>query len=102
MDGFATRYLGAGVSTDQLTAMVREDPPDLLVLSVTMTRHIRVLHQAALRVREAVGGRLALAIGGQAFAWDPAAVPGIGADIYGRDAHESVTEARRLLLPSVA
>jgi methanogenic corrinoid protein MtbC1 len=102
MDGFATRYLGAGLSTEQLLTVVREDPPDVLVLSVTMSQHIDSLHQTALRVREAVGDHLALAVGGQAFTWNPSAVTAVGADIYGRDAHESVTEARRLLLPSVA
>jgi methanogenic corrinoid protein MtbC1 len=77
--------------------MVREDPPDLLVLSVTMSFHLDALHEAVRRTREAVGDRLHLALGGQAFTWAPALVGQLGAEVYGRDARESVALARQLL-----
>ncbi len=98
MAGFTTRFLGSSLPTNDLIAMVREDQPDLLVLSVTMSPHLRGLSKAALRLRDAVGDRLALAVGGQAFEWDPSAIPAVGAEVYGRDATESVSEARQLLL----
>ena len=97
MAGFDVRYLGASVPTDSLVAMVREDPPDLLVLSVTMSFHLDALHEAVRRTREAVGDRLHLALGGQAFTWAPALVGQLGAEVYGRDARESVALARQLL-----
>jgi methanogenic corrinoid protein MtbC1 len=102
MAGFETRYLGGALPTDQLVAMVREDPPDVLVLSATMTQSLRPLHQAVLRVHDIGGNRPLLAVGGQAFAWDPSMVGAIGAEVYGRDAPESVAEVRRLLLPEAA
>jgi methanogenic corrinoid protein MtbC1 len=83
--------------TETLVAMVGEDPPDLLVLSVTMTFHLDALRQAVEDSREAAGDRLRLAVGGQAFTWAPALAGQLGADVYGRDATESVAAARRVL-----
>jgi methanogenic corrinoid protein MtbC1 len=97
MAGFEVRYLGANVPTDSLVPMVREDSPDVLVLSVTMTFHVDVLREAVGRIRQVAGDRLHLAIGGQAFTWAPELVGQLGADIYGRNASESVAAARRLL-----
>ena len=97
MAGFEVRYLGADVPTDSLVAMVREDPPDLLVLSVTMSFHLDTLRDAVLRAREAAGDRLHLAVGGQAFGWAPGLAGQLGAAIYGHDAPESVALAQRLL-----
>jgi methanogenic corrinoid protein MtbC1 len=97
MAGFQVRYLGANVPTDSLVPMVRDDPPDVLVLSVTMSFQVDVLREAAWRTREVAGDRVRLAIGGQAFAWAPELVGQMGAEIYGRDACESVAAARHLL-----
>ena len=97
MAGFEVRYLGANTPTDTLVAMVGEDPPDLLVLSVTMSFHLDTLRQAVWASREAAGDKLRLAVGGQAFTWAPALAGQLGADVYGRDARESVAAARRVL-----
>ena len=97
MAGFAVRYLGCSVPADSLVAMLHEEPPDLLVLSVTMSFHLDALREAVHRAREAVGDRLRLAVGGQAFTWAPALVTQVAADVYGQDARESVTRARRVL-----
>ena len=99
MAGFEVRYLGANVPTDSLVGMVREDPPDVLVVSVTMTFHLDALRDAVGRSRDAVGDRLHLAVGGYAFAWAPALVDQLGAEVYGRDARESIARARQLLPP---
>jgi methanogenic corrinoid protein MtbC1 len=77
-------------------AMLREDPPDLLVLSATMSFHLDTLNAAVQQTREAVGDRLRLAVGGQAFTWAPALAGQLGAEVYGRDACESVALARQL------
>jgi methanogenic corrinoid protein MtbC1 len=98
MGGFDVRYLGADVPTDSLVAMLREDPPDLLVLSVTMSFHLDALREAVARARETVGDRLRLAVGGQAFGWAPGLAERLGADVYGRDAPQSVALARELLV----
>ena len=100
MAGFQVRYLGASVPTDSLVAMVRESPPDLLVLSVTMSFHLNTLREAVCRTRAAAGDRLHLALGGQAFSWAPALVGQLGAEVFGRDAPESVALARQILAGS--
>jgi methanogenic corrinoid protein MtbC1 len=100
MAGFEVRYLGANVPTDSLVGMVRENPPDLLVLSVTMSFHLDTLREAVCRTRAAAGDRLHVAVGGQAFSWAPALAGQLGADVFGRDAAESVALARELLLGS--
>jgi methanogenic corrinoid protein MtbC1 len=94
MAGFDVRYLGANVPTDTLVGTVREDPPDLLVCSVTMTFHIDSLRQMLLQAREAATSGLRLAVGGRAFNWAPGLVGQVGADIFGRDAPESVQAAK--------
>ena len=68
MAGFGVRYLGANLPTDGLIGIVREDPPDLVVLSVTMAFHLDAAREAVPRLREAVGDRLRVGLGGQAFA----------------------------------
>jgi methanogenic corrinoid protein MtbC1 len=97
MAGFDVRYLGANVPTDSLVAMIRDDPPDLLVLSTTMTFYLDTLRDAVNRSREVLGDASRVAVGGQALAWAPQVAGQLGADIYGRNAAESVAHARRLL-----
>ena len=84
MAGFEVRYLGASMPTDSLVALVREDPVDLLVLSVTMSFHLDALREAVYRTREAAGDGLRVAVGGQAFTWVPSLVKDLGAEVYGR------------------
>lgn len=96
MAGFDVHYLGASLPTESLVDTLRERHPDLLVVSVTMSANLGSLHQALLRTRDAVGDRTRLAVGGYAFSASPALVQQMGADIYGRDALESVAAARRL------
>ena len=97
MAGYDVRYLGANVPTDTLVGIIREELPDLLIASVTMTFHTSALRDAVLRCREAAGDGLRLAVGGHAFTWAPGLVDELGADVYGRDALESVANARRVL-----
>ena len=98
MAGFGVRFLGADVPTESLVAMAREDPPDLLVLSTTMTFNVPGLRAAALRARETVGDRLHLGAGGHALAWAPTLGKQLGIEIWGDDVVAMVTATRRLLL----
>ena len=43
MAGYSVRFLGANVEAERLLAILREDPPDLLGLSVTMTFNVESL-----------------------------------------------------------
>jgi methanogenic corrinoid protein MtbC1 len=94
--GFDVRYLGANVPTDALVAMAREEQPDLLVASVTMSSHLEALADAVDRTRAAVGDKLRLAVGGYALSSAPRLVERLTPDIYGRDADASVAAARHL------
>jgi methanogenic corrinoid protein MtbC1 len=97
MAGFDVRYAGANVPTDALVATVREHAPDLLVVSVSTAPYLDALRLALLQVRDAVGNGLNIAVGGQAFTWVPVPPVEVGADMYGRDAPETVATARRAL-----
>ncbi len=98
MAGFGVRFLGADVPTESLVAMAREDPPDLLVLSATMTFNVPGLREAALQTRETVGDRLHLGAGGHALAWAPTLGKQLGIEIGGDDVAAMIAAARRLLL----
>jgi MerR family transcriptional regulator, light-induced transcriptional regulator len=97
MAGFDIRYLGANLPTSSLVSMVREEQPDLVVLSVTMAFHIEAARETVARLREAGGDGLRVALGGQAFAWSPELPAQFGADVHGRTAFESVAAAREVL-----
>ena len=98
MAGFGVRLLGADVPTESLVAMTREAPPDLLVLSTTMTFNVPALRDAALRTREAVGDRLRLGAGGHALTWAPGLGKQLDAEISEDDVVAMVAAARRVLL----
>lgn len=83
MAGFDVRYLGCDVPVPSLTAMIRDESPDLLILSVTMTFNVPSLRQTVTVARDAGGDALALGIGGQALVWTPNLPEQLGADIRG-------------------
>jgi methanogenic corrinoid protein MtbC1 len=97
MAGFDVRYLGANLPTSSLLDMVREEQPDLVILSVTMAFHLEAARETVRLLREAGGDRLRVALGGQAFAGAPDLPAQFGADVHGQTAAESVVAARRVL-----
>ncbi|MFL5347731.1 MAG: B12-binding domain-containing protein [Hyalangium sp.] len=96
MAGFEVRFLGANVPTAHLVHMVREQTPDLLALSVTMTYHLPALRAAVDQVRSAFP-QLRIAVGGLAFNWVPGLENDLNVSFHGRDARELVASACRLL-----
>jgi methanogenic corrinoid protein MtbC1 len=97
MAGFAVRFLGANVPTDDLVAFVREDSPELLALSTTMRTNLGALRRTITAVREGVGTRVRIAAGGQVFARTPALWQRLAVDIRVNDVCELATAARQLL-----
>ena len=97
MAGFDVRYLGSNLPTESLSAMVREDPADLVSLSVTMSFHVDELRHAVGHLRDAGGNRLHLAAGGHAFEWAPGLVAQLGIEVSGSDAVGSVDQAKHVL-----
>ncbi|KFE68320.1 cobalamin B12-binding domain-containing protein [Hyalangium minutum] len=96
MAGFDVRFLGANVPTGHLARMVREQTPDLLALSVSMTYHLPALRTALDQVR-ALAPRLPIAVGGLAFTWVPGLEQELGVSFHGKDARELVASACRTL-----
>ncbi|SEU22543.1 cobalamin B12-binding domain-containing protein [Stigmatella erecta] len=96
MAGFDVRFLGANVPSHHLVRMVREQTPDLLALSVTMTYHLPALRDAVAVVREAVP-HLPIAVGGLAFSWVPGLEKELDVAFFGKDARELVASACKTL-----
>lgn len=96
MAGFDVRFLGANVPTPHLVRMVREQTPDLLALSVTMTYHLPALRAAVDQVR-AASPQLRIAVGGLAFSWTQGLESDLNVSFHGKDARELVASTCRLL-----
>lgn len=94
-DGWDSIYLGAAVSHETLQAVVAEQKPDLVALSVTMPQHLLLCQETVKKLREAFPA-VKIAVGGQALekttlwqSW--------GADIYTKTARELVIWADETL-----
>lgn len=96
MAGFDVYFLGANVPTEHLASMVREEKPDLVVLSVAITYHLPALKAAVARLRQE-HPRLPIAVGGGALSWAPELERGLDVAYCGKDARELVAAACRLL-----
>ena len=101
MAGYSVRFLGADVEAERLLAIVREDPPDLLGLSVTMTSNIEALRVTADRAREAAGGQLRLVVGGPAYSSRTALQGSVDADVIENDVRAAVGRSAALVTSSV-
>jgi methanogenic corrinoid protein MtbC1 len=96
--GHEVRYLGANVPTDDLLKMLRDETPDLLALSVTMSFNTPGLRTAVERVREAFPG-LAILAGGHALAWEPGLAARFGVETCAGDGAALCEAVRRLAPP---
>jgi len=97
MAGYSVRFLGADVDADRLVAMVREDPPDLLGLSVTMTFNVESLRVTTDRARDAVGDQLSLVLGGAAFSSQPKLPHSVDADVIETDVRVALDHSAALI-----
>jgi len=102
LDGFAVRFLGADVPTDSLLALLRQEPPRLLVLSAARPERLGQLRAAVARVRQAHGAGLPIFVGGQVLDWAPDAVRALEVDLAAQDARETLAGARRILAAGAA
>jgi methanogenic corrinoid protein MtbC1 len=96
--GFTVKYLGASVPNDSLVSVVKQERPDLLALSATMSFHAAALEAAVTRIRTEVRGAPPIAIGGQACDWAKGLAARLGVEASGCSAEELVAAAERLLL----
>ena len=89
LEGWDTVFLGASVPVEDLVAMVRERRPEVVALSAAITPHLARVREAVSAIRAAMPqGAPVIAIGGRAFAADPALAERMGADLTARDAVE--------------
>ncbi|MFB1483672.1 B12-binding domain-containing protein [Corallococcus sp. RDP092CA] len=96
MAGFDVRFLGANVPAEHLARLVREAPPDLLALSISMPFHMPQVREAVRKVR-AVSPSLPIAVGGLAFDWGPVLGDALAVSFFGKSVRELVTSACRTL-----
>ncbi|WP_192820573.1 B12-binding domain-containing protein [Rufibacter sp. LB8] len=98
MEGWDTYYLGANVPVASLLQTVRQQKPDLLLLSATMTFHIQLVARmiAALRETEEFS-YLKIMVGGRPFNVVPDLWKEIGADGYSQNAQEALAMALHLV-----
>jgi methanogenic corrinoid protein MtbC1 len=95
--GFDVRFLGASVPLKDLLAFIAAERPHLVVLSATMAFHADAVRQAVNAIRQATGGELPIAIGGQVCTWVDSLASDLQVEISGCDAATFVRDARQLL-----
>ena len=96
LGGFDVRYLGANVPTDDLMRMLREEKPDLLALSVTMSFNVAALRRVVTRLR-LEHPTLPVLVGGHALEWEPWIAREMRVETCGADAACLMEAARKLL-----
>jgi methanogenic corrinoid protein MtbC1 len=94
--GYDTRFLGADVPTGSLLAVLEQESPNLLALSITMPFHGAALLRQVKSVRDHTGGLLPIAIGGLACTQLRDITAEIRPEILASSAREMVEEANRL------
>ena len=97
--GFEVRYLGADVPLYDLMRMLREDPPDLLALSLTMSFNAPALRAAVEEVRIAFP-HLPILVGGHALSWEPELAQRFGVSTCDPEPASVIAAARRLTEPA--
>jgi methanogenic corrinoid protein MtbC1 len=97
MAGFRVRFLGANVPTASLLSAIRDDCPDVLALSVTMSANVAALRDVVGGLREAVGSRVVVAVGGQALAAAAVTPRDLGLDVLRGSASEAIAATCRRL-----
>lgn len=95
LEGFGVRYLGANVPTRALLTMIREEKPDLVVLSVTMSSNVQTLREVIALMRREIGPDLTIAVGGSAVM--PDGDQNLDVALVGGDAVTLVERAKTLL-----
>ena len=95
LDGFDVRYFGANVPQDELGAMIREEHPDVIGLSVTMSSNMPALREAISRLR--VVTTVPILIGGRAIELSRQAADALGVELSGKRPEELTATVRRLM-----
>jgi methanogenic corrinoid protein MtbC1 len=89
-DGWDVLFVGALSPVDALAAMAAERGVDVVAVSASLSERVPEVI-AAVRALRALDPRPLIAVGGQAFAGDPAAALATGADLYANNADALVS-----------
>lgn len=92
--GFEVRYLGADVPHDDLVAIIRDERPHAIGLSVTMSLNVPALREAVSRIRVITDAPIM--VGGAAVVWAPRLAAELGVELAGASPEEVLATARRL------
>lgn len=92
--GFDVRFLGASVPHEDLVAMVRDERPALIGLSVTMSFNLKSLREAVSRLRVVTDAPIF--VGGHALAWSPGIETELSVHAAGTTPDAVLATARRL------
>ena len=95
LEGHSVVFLGASVPTDHLVRKIRDEHPDLVVLTVTMTFHSAALVDAVTRIRAEVTPAPAIAAGGRALGWCPELTGKLKLAAHGEDARTLLSDVQR-------
>lgn len=95
-EGWDARYLGATVPVESLVAMVREQRPDVVALSVALPSHLPRLRAMVDAVRSAHAAEPTplILVGGRPFVEEPALADQVGGDLTAPDAVAAVSLLR--------
>jgi signal transduction histidine kinase len=96
MEGWDTFYVGADTPTPSVLRILKERRADVLLVSATITSHVRAVSRLIAEVRAAEGDRVKILVGGYPFNVDPDLWRQVGADACACDAEEAITLATLL------
>ena len=94
INGFDVRFLGASVPHEHLVALVRDERPALIGLSVTMSFNLSALREAVARLRVVTDAPIF--VGGHALAWSAGIDSELGLHAAGATPDAVLSTARQL------
>ncbi|MNI00231.1 Glutamate mutase sigma subunit [compost metagenome] len=98
MEGWNTCYLGSNMPAEGLIRYLKEQPADLLAVSITMTYHVSEVQRLIASIRTHAGlDRMKILVGGMPFNIDRALWEKVGADGYAPDAKGALEVAAQLI-----
>ena len=96
LDGWDVAFVGANTPANELIAFMIDDPPDLLLISVTMATNLDKARILCEQIRnESKFDNLRIAIGGRAIGGSQELCEKIGAHVTAADAQSMVEDARQ-------
>ncbi|MGV3539257.1 MAG: cobalamin-dependent protein [Rufibacter sp.] len=98
MEGWDTYYLGANMPLPSIVSAIKDQRPDLLLLSATMTYHVPAVVEVIKAIRASQEMRdLKVMVGGYPFNIAEELWKEVGADAYSRNAQEAIVKAQQFV-----